>query len=250
MAAKGGDSKQGLIITIVILVVFLLGLAVATYYGFADQGRLEAEKAKLKQEADSNKKDRDTEKFLQLAYKAWLGVTDKSDLENLGGLIGSYRENPEFKTVGDKLKATSPWNEQLNRPTPTLTDQVATLTTALDNARAERDKAKKTTDEALDHYRQDKEELEKALKQVRDSLSKAQPENGAIQQKKSQDYLDALDQIAKKDKEIEDLKKQVVQISDDADKEKRRMKKEITDLDVTRQKLQDKLPKTNLLDYD
>ena len=59
----GGDSKQGLIITLVLFVLLSIILSVVAYYGYADQQRLTDAAKDAKQKEDTAKKDRDSEKF-------------------------------------------------------------------------------------------------------------------------------------------------------------------------------------------
>jgi hypothetical protein len=69
----GGESKQGLVITLVFFVIATIGLGVATYFGFAGQDALAS---KEKETAGNYKKmegNRDYYKAQALAYRAVLG---------------------------------------------------------------------------------------------------------------------------------------------------------------------------------
>src|SRR5271166_3205465 len=62
-----GESKQGLVITLVLFILMTIGLGVATYLGFAEQAKLQAEAKKANDDTEYFKKERDWYK-----YQAWL----------------------------------------------------------------------------------------------------------------------------------------------------------------------------------
>src|SRR5437588_2587286 len=112
-AAKGSDSKQGLIITLVVSILFNIGLGVFVYLGYAGQKDLE-DKAK---KADEDKKnidaDRQWQKAQALILKAYVGGAmakgEEEDLSQLrgqweqGGIKGATTGKDEFDGLVKKL---------------------------------------------------------------------------------------------------------------------------------------------------
>src|SRR5438876_1215336 len=96
-AKGGGDSKQGLIITLVFFVLLSIGLGVGTYYGFAGQKDFDDKRKTAVQEQKSAQADRDWYKFQALMARAYIGVpltkNEEADLPVLhqsyeGGALG------------------------------------------------------------------------------------------------------------------------------------------------------------------
>src|SRR5262249_6631783 len=147
MAAKREtDSKQGLIITVVICVLLILGLGVATYYGFAGQQELEAKMKEAQKAKDSMSKIRDWERYKGLIYKAYGGLANEEELAELGGIRGP---NEAQRGQGEKDKAANDaaiqklddrtnglgWDETQRKPLNTYAKLVDTLKNDLKAAR-------------------------------------------------------------------------------------------------------------------
>src|SRR5436305_1944127 len=96
MAAKTGESKQALIITLVVFVILSVILGITTYLGFDGQKALEA-KAK---EADSKKaqyeKLSDWYRFQALQYRAYMGAPLANDeMEALATLRNGFGDQQD-----------------------------------------------------------------------------------------------------------------------------------------------------------
>jgi hypothetical protein len=250
-ANKGADSKQGLIITLVIFVLLSIILAVTTFYGFDGQNALLKEKQDAVAAKDSITKERDKEKFQKALAKEVLGVAGKEDKDTLSGLIGQYKEQPEFKNIMEdpKMKALR-WDNAQNKPAESMADRDAKLTSQVNNLQQQLDKEKANLKRAKDDYEAQQAALDAQLKKFQSDYNKLNAAHVELQQKKSQEYRDALDQLAERDKKIEELTKGMANLTDDKDKEIRRIKTERDQLDVTRKKLQDKLPGAQVLDFE
>src|ERR1700732_3503286 len=89
-ANKGAESKQGLVISLVIFVLLSVILGVTTYFGFADKDALTKAAAKGKEDADSAKKDKDWYKFVVLQLKGYTGDLTKQETEELSVDVDRY----------------------------------------------------------------------------------------------------------------------------------------------------------------
>jgi hypothetical protein len=255
MAANkgGGDSKQGLIITLVIFVLLSIILSVVAYYGYADQQKMLDDRNKAKADADSAKKDRDKEQYQKVLLKALVGIPEKTDMEDLSGKSSQFASGPEFAGImnNERIKGLGVgWDPGANKPTKTLVDEMARLNTELLNTRATKDKAEQSLARARQDFEQERNADQAALRKAREAQAAAEAAVVEEQQKKSEAYKQALEAIADKDKKLEELQKQVQNITDDKDKEINRLKKDGVNKDTAIKKLQDQVPQLNILDYD
>jgi hypothetical protein len=80
MAPKSqGESKQGLIITLVFFILATIGLGVATYFGFAEQEKMTKDVTAAKKDADLFKKQRDWYLFQAQMYRSYMGKAQTLD---------------------------------------------------------------------------------------------------------------------------------------------------------------------------
>src|SRR5262249_11555830 len=189
--------------------------------------------------------------FQKLLLKAYVGIPEKDDLKDLAGSLSSYQSGPEFQNIATLMKkAGLDWDQNQNRPARTAVEEIERLNKTL---AATRDTLNKT-DLPLKKAREEYENIQAGnaaeLKKAREDLAKANAQNVADREAHAKAMIDALDRIAKQDKDIEDLKKQGLQTTDDKDKEIRRLQGEINDLRILVQKTKEKVPQLNVLDYD
>src|SRR4051812_15245764 len=99
--ARGGESRQGLVITLVFFILATIGLGVGTYFGFSEQDTYRAQKDKAVKDADERTRERDWYRFQANLYRAYLGQTQGVDLTELalnkdkfdtGGLTGKEKD--------------------------------------------------------------------------------------------------------------------------------------------------------------
>jgi hypothetical protein len=235
-----GDSKQGYIIALVICSLMIICFGVSTYYGFADQDAKDKAKKKAEDEKKLIEDDRNYYKAQALVFRGYMGLTEgmdgadtlgtyKSQLDS-GSLGKSSKDYPDVSKVLKTLEGSYGWNG--NQPQKTLDGTIKTLTTQneslsnqlakarqdlaiakkeLQNREAElaaaRDEYKKNLDKNAATYKQDFEKLNEEFKTLRtafDNLSheREKEKQDAQQAKESSDKT-----VARKDKEISDLKK-------------------------------------------
>jgi hypothetical protein len=153
-----GESKQGLIITLVFFILATIGLGVATYYGFAEQDALAKKAAEEKRTAEGIKDERNYYKFLYMMSRSYLG--HGQTLEGVETLETQKKQFDSGAMKGDKSKedatnflkameAKYKWNgnqpvetaesayNRLNGQYVTLAKQKQDLTTALQTAKKE-----------------------------------------------------------------------------------------------------------------
>ncbi len=76
---RGRESNTGLVVTLVFFIILSIGLGVATYYGFAQQAALTAEKTSAVASEKDMKAQRDWYQFQAWTYRTYLGQTDGFD---------------------------------------------------------------------------------------------------------------------------------------------------------------------------
>ena len=86
-----GESKQGLIITLVFFILATIGLGVATYFGFSEQEKLVQVAKKAEAEKKVFTEERDWYKFQSMILYSYIGKTQgMADGETLGTLKGQF----------------------------------------------------------------------------------------------------------------------------------------------------------------
>ncbi|HEY7326035.1 MAG TPA: hypothetical protein VH592_00240 [Gemmataceae bacterium] len=240
------ESKQGLIITVVIAFLLVICLGVTTYFGYSEQDKLVKDAKEAKQKEDTFKSERDYYKAQAMMYRSYMGMSEGMDgADTLGTLKGQLdgslgQSNKDKADVTKTLKALESkygWNG--NQPKETLEGTISTLRTQYENLA---NKNKKTEDDLkkakLDLQKRE-EDLAAARKDFDDNLKKL-TENfksdftksdeqlsnfrtsvEALSQQREKEKTDAEQSkktleatVARKDREISDLKK-LVQRKDD-----------------------------------
>lgn len=248
---KGGDSKQGLIVTLVIFVLLSIVLSVFVYTGYDGQKAMDDAKKKAEQDRTAANNDRDANKFMKALLRNFIGIAEKDDQDTLSGLMGNYGQKAEFANVAnhERMKEFR-WDQAQNKAVPSILDQLGTTRKNLDNARLERAKSEEAFKKAREEFEQQLAEANAALKQAQANNTKLQTDNLNLQNAKSEEYKKALADLAARDATIEDLTKKLSNLQDDKDRQAKQLKKEIEDLNTNVIKAREKLPQFSILDYD
>jgi hypothetical protein len=148
MAAKGGESKAGLVTFLVLFILATLTLGVTTYYGYDAADKAAKDKAEADKKAKDWENDKDYWKFLALTYRSHLGLpATKDDLPALrakvfsgGQLAGrdDYKEDHR-KAVAETLK----WDDTTKKPARTYQEEIDNLKKEV----ADKEKAAKNAQE-------------------------------------------------------------------------------------------------------
>ena len=191
MAVKGGESKQGLIISLVLCVLTIIILGVACYYGFADKDVLEKNKKDAEAKVKDMTNDRDYYKMQALAWKAYAGG-DMSDDEKQA-LPVALNNRATFASVKggegvlkdlDMLSKDLIWDDNKKMPLNTYKSQ-------RNEARAERDTAKATLAQEKENNAKAVADLNATIKKKEDLLAQANL-NIVAANKKGNDDLEQL----------------------------------------------------------
>lgn len=219
-AAKGSDSRQGLIVALVFAVLFVIGLGVATYYGYAGQEDLVKKEKDARTAETVAKKNRDWYQFLTGQYKAYLGVASKEDLSELSVLRGRYEsgaigkgeknfaENENaIKRLDDK--GNLGWNLGENRPATTATEKLLTLDAEIRDLRKKLEASQGEVKAALDAKRQAEEFAAAAAADFKKSLAKLNADYVNLQAQRQKEFLDMRGAFEGENKRVEETEKKM-----------------------------------------
>jgi hypothetical protein len=234
---RGGESKTGLIITLVFFILATIGLGVGTYYGFADQQANENKVKEAEKKAKLNQDAATYYKFLATSFADYLNDRDGIDQQDYGtqreqwdkGSLGAKETTyAAFKAKVDKLDKDKDlgWDatkKQAKNTYPQLVTQlraeVANLQTALDG---EKEKVKKAV--------QDKEASEANLKEAdkayKDELAKVKANSAADIGKEKTD-------LSELQKKLAELQGNDEKVRKDADEQIKKVKAGVKKLEAT-----------------
>ena len=111
---SSGESKQGLVITLVFFILATIGLGVATYFGFSEQEAKEKAKAEAERKTKSMTDERDWWRFQAMLWDSYMGHLPGGEAAtelgvNKGNFDGGRFHNSEknFKEVADTKAAAT-----------------------------------------------------------------------------------------------------------------------------------------------
>jgi hypothetical protein len=249
----GGDSKQGLIITLVIFVLLTIILGVTTYLGFS--GESDAKKAKA--EADKTKSEyeggSEWYQFQALLYRSYLGqpLTEK-ETARLGDLREKFDKSglkprdkeeldPVNKLVKEGLDKTYGWDAANKKPVATADGQIkekqqklADQGKAMDELKAAFAAEQAKTAKLTKDLAKEKEDHANALKALKDEWAKKLDDNrtqledlqkgnkqlgderAKVLDDKAADAKKNQLALVQKDKEIKGLKDEILRLKEEA----------------------------------
>jgi hypothetical protein len=235
-ANKGGESKQGLIITLVFFVLLSVALGVTTYYGYAEQENLKKAKDDATKEAKSMEKNRSWYQLVALQLKGNIeGLTDQEkeavEAQKSSGFKPVEAEKAPYDKLADylnpKVATIEPYRQRVARLEEDLKNTRASLQAEKNNLAKER----------ADHARAMDVEAKKY--QEADGLyKKAQAENVAIQQKMAQDLSTRLLEIGDISEQLAKTEKKAATDVQSLQKEKGKLLSEIKDQNAARERLE------------
>jgi hypothetical protein len=235
-AAKAGESKQALVVTLVFFILLSIILSVLWYMGYSEADKLAKEKTTAENAEKSAKSERDLQRNMALLYRGYVGVppADKMELKNAydeyaAKVAGKNDKDGNDKTLGDLEKALG-WDKakglpnndmlrkvgDLEKQKKDLQDQVAQKDeelkkkeTDLKTARAQRDaidvESKKKMEELKERADKDLKKYEADILAAREGFG----DSGKIIAQSKEDNENLQKEHAKvlaaKNKEIKDL---------------------------------------------
>jgi hypothetical protein len=175
-----GDSKQGLIIALVISILFVISLGVTTYFGYSEQDKLDKAAKEAKRNEDTFKAERDYYKAQAMLYRSYMGMAEGMDgADTLGTLKGqldsgslgkSSKDSADVTKTLKALEAKYGWNG--NQPKETLEDTINTLRTQYENLANKNKKTEADLTKAKLELQKSQEDLAIARKEFEDNLKK------------------------------------------------------------------------------
>jgi hypothetical protein len=142
---SSGESKQGLVITLVFFILATIGLGVATYFGYSEQEAKDKAKAEAEKKLQDMTAQRDWFKFQWNLARAYIGALPGGEAATEVGVKradfdksttpGKGQEN--FKDAVDTKalaeKTLGGWNAAQNRPVKTYEETLAGWKSSYDN---------------------------------------------------------------------------------------------------------------------
>jgi hypothetical protein len=208
-----GESKQGLIITLVFFILATIGLGVATYFGFSEQDKYEKMAKKANDEKSVIEADRNWYKFQAMMYRSYLGKAEGMEgAEGLGTLKGQFdtgamkggKDKDDVTKVLKSLETTYGWNG--NQPRESLEGALTTLTTKYDTLSKRAQELQTALANAKKESAQKDEELQNARNDYGDKLAKL---SKALK-----------DDFVKSDEELQKIRDEFKHLSEQREKEK------------------------------
>jgi hypothetical protein len=247
MAKARGESKTGLITTLVIFILATLGVGIYAYTLQADVTAKENDAKKAATEKGNIEKDRDWYRFQTLYYRSLGGHLDPKDAEELavnwgkfdGGQLGTGAKDKDEVTrqIKETLNKRMPFDANAKRPQKTYEDLRR-------EAQAQYETLEKrylTADNA-------RQGAEKKLKEAEDALTAAtanyQAELKKVADQNQQDlsgFVKLTDDLRGQLRQIDDtMSKEKAKFADDMTKAKKEADKKDRDLGKLRTRLEDK----------
>lgn len=257
-ANKSGDSKQGLIIALVVACVLVLVFGITTYLGYADKDKLEKEAADAKKGEKSAQADRDYYKARAILSAAYIGgPMAKDELEDLatvrgkfeGGQVSGANREVFAKSVSNLDKELG-WNPTQMKPQVSLREKLDTLTSTLDQTQKKLAATEALLKKAQANYEETKKTLEGEVDEWRKKYETAQKTYVEDIQKKAKELEDRLAEFGDLSKQVETLKKSKEADTTALDKDKRRLEGMVKNLEENMQKLKNQLTPPDLFKAD
>lgn len=230
-AKSDGDSKKGLIIALVFSILFVIGLGVSTYYGFAGQKNLED----LAKKADADKKtisdDREWQKYQALLLRAYiLGNLSKNDGDDLhalrerAGSLGQGATNQDevnkaIKSLDDRLG----WDQNLRKVRSSLSDLVQKLQTDLGASEKLRAETVKAYEELKANTDSKRASDQKALRNFEEQLKTLNDKYVELEKARSKEFVEVLAKNNEMQTAAEDQTKKISEMKEEWDKKEKRL---------------------------
>ncbi len=227
--SQSGDSKQGLIITVVIAFLLVICLGVTTYFGYSEQDKLDKAAKEAKRNEDTFKAERDYYKAQAMMYRSYMGMAEgmdgadtlgtlKTNLDN-GTLGKSSKDNADVTKTLKSLESKYGWNG--NQPKETLEGTIKNLNTQLENLAKLQEKTAKDLADKKKELQKREEDLANARKEFEDNL-KTQIENF------KKDFTKSDEQLAQFRSQFESMSQQREKEKTDAEQAKKSLEATIS----------------------
>lgn len=236
-----GESKQGLIITLVFFILATLGLGVATYFGFAEQDKLTKEAKEAKNGEKTFKDDRDWYQFQTKMLYSYIGKTEGMEgVDTLGtqrdqfvkGSMKGGKDKEFVKKVLQDLDKRLGWNgnqaketlegtiTKVNTDLANRSKQIVELTAALAKAKKETEaknaeleaasaEYKKQLAEAKEKFKNDFVKSDKDIDKLREDFKTLSTKHTKDLEAAEQEKKKLLADVKTRDADIKFLKQRI-----------------------------------------
>lgn len=249
-----GESKQGLIITLVFFILATICLGVAAYFGFSEQSAYEKKAAEAKKGEETFKAERDYYKAAYMMARGYMGMTEGMEgAETLGtlkeqldrGSLGkNSKDNADVQKWLKTLEGSYGWNG--NQPQKTLDNTIKTLTTQNQNLTNQMSKADAERKTAKADLQKKDEELQAAHKDFETKLADFMKKSKEEFDKSISDLADLRAEIKRRSDELDKLKEQGQEEKKATDGTIARKEREIADLKNLVKRKQDEMDQFKL----
>jgi hypothetical protein len=209
MAAKqsGGESKTGLVVSLVFFVLTTIILGVATWQGFAGQAEFEKQAKDAKKEADTMKRDREAERVRVAVYKTALGVSDDADVTNLAAKTSSKEAyDRAVASLSPLSESGVNWNQGIDRPTSNVREVLNKFLADTKSAQTDRDAAVAARVLAEQNQAAAVAEKEKEVAVAKEQASASKKQATEALATNSVKYLDAVKSVETTNQELNKTK--------------------------------------------
>src|SRR5215831_7950019 len=247
-AAKAGESKQALVVTLVFFILLSIILSVLWYMGYSEADKLAKEKTTAENAEKSAKSERDTQRNVALLYRGYMGVppADKMELkvaydDYVAKVAGKNDKDGNDKTLAE-LEKNLGWNKANGLPNTDMIRKVGDLEKQkkdLQDLVAQKDEQVKTKETELKTARAQRDAIEAESKKRFEELKERADKD---LKKYEQDIQAAREGFGDSGKTIADLKEVIENLQKENAKTLQGKNKEIKDLQTRVNRLEDKKP--------
>jgi len=266
MAVKTGESKQTLIISLVVFVLLTVILGITTYMGFDGQKALETKEKEATASAKKWEKTADWYRFQGLQYRAYMGAQlAPPETEALGTLRASFGDQQDGALVTsaelDKGRAETAkfirdeldkrfWDPANKKITATLSSQIQDLQAKVDQATKRSNETQGLLDQANAKLKETTDAMEKAKADYAKQLAALESNFS----KKQEGYLAEIDRLGRDLQDRGEVTAKTKGTSDEEvakiKKENDRLVKQIKQMDDKIKKLEGQMPKIDRIALD
>lgn len=257
-----GESKQGFIITIVILSLLVVALGVTTYLGYSGQTALAETVKKAATDTNTMKASRDWERFKALALLAFSGYASKDEYSDLSGAYVDYdakklgkdeKDRNEFAANLEKLQNPTTglgWNNAARKPEATFLDQVKKLGDEVGHLTAQLEAARKDFAAKVEEERGLRKTAENDKAVLVGRLAETEAKLASLVNTKSTGFTELTEMVAERDKEIVGLKKEGRSKADEDQRRIAQLTHQVGDQQKVNDKLRDQITPVDQIKLD
>jgi hypothetical protein len=256
--AERGESKTPLIVSLSIFVVLAIGLAVSTYYGFAEQNKLRGEAKDAKANEVKATETAKWEQYQELLLKAYISnqtmtATERAKLAELqaaSDTLGKDEANRKsFEALRETLNEKCKWDAKAKQPKQSLMGKIEALEADAQSLEGMLTKANENITRLKRDYETSKASAQAEVDEMQKSLQAKSKELADALGTKSAEYNRVAKIVEDRDNQIEQKTQEVQQ----AEETRRRLletrDRKIKELQVNYDRLNDVVNPKSVVDY-